>query len=165
VLKTWKDWFILITLGLVTAGGIGFVVNTALIQNEENQVNESPAPVAQSEESEDFSSDTMSPKSLIVGKWRYTGSVKYGPSSLDSTVEYFEDGTYSSRLVTPVLPPNIENGDYVILSDGRIKRSYEYCSQNVCKKKTDVGLINFPDQDTLHVETDDNTAIFARIAP
>jgi len=165
VLKTWKDWFILITLGLVTAGGIGFVVNTALIQNEENQVNESPAPVTQSEESEDFSPDTMSLKSLIVGKWRYTGSVKYGPSSLDSTVEYFEDGTYSSRIVTPVLPPNIENGDYVILSDGRLKLSGEYCSQTVCKKRIGVVSINFPDQDTLHVEKSDNTDFFSRITP
>lgn len=48
-----------------------------------------------------------------------------------------------------------ENGEWIIFSDGRLKKSYESCTETAitkkCKTVIHINKINFPNQNTLQI--------------
>lgn len=112
--------------------------------------------------------DKSAYKKLIIGKWRYWGTVERGKGTLYTlTVEYFEDATYSERSFMKGVYDDTENGDFVVLSDGRVKRTYESCKNSTCKKIVKTSTVSFPNQNTMHVKYPVNavpgTDVFKRI--
>lgn len=108
----------------------------------------------------------LSPEQSIIGKWRQTGTLERGSSTdFDIVIEYFEDNTYNGYFGLKGFDRTLENGEYVVLSDGRVKKTYESCSKLNCKKKVYAVGVKFPDQNTMQ-ETYSNspdTSVYRRI--
>ena len=107
----------------------------------------------------------ISPKKLIIGKWRYMGDLEdKQPTDIDGVIEYFEDNTYSQRSLGTYLDET-QNGEYFVLSDGRVKRTYERCQPLPCEKIVNTIGVNFPDQNKMQ-ETNiysPRTSVYQRI--
>lgn len=115
-----------------------------------------PTPLAST--SIDTSTNNQSNKDLIIGKWRWieshTKTTKDNPiltskanNGLQAEIEYFEDNTYVEKATNWS-----ENGEWTILSDGRIKKIHGYCTKRECKKAIRVNKISFPDSNTLYFD-------------
>jgi hypothetical protein len=145
-LMIWAVCLPLVLAGAVTAGvmlsmAMGQKSGQAKEQLSSTSIN--PEKLSQSD-----------PSQLIVGMWRYAGNSdsvsETVPQLHKATIEYFEDGTYQKKTegIPTVIDPKTTNGSYVVLSDGRLKTTYEYCDSLPCKEIVNVGLITFPDSNT-----------------
>lgn len=108
-------------------------------------------------------------KDLLIGKWLYIGSTKYGKSTrFRLEIEYFEDNTYIEKTESNIsFLNNNKNGEWIVFSDERLKKTYEDCQvtgiNQKCKKIVNVNKISFPDSNTLYVEYENGTDIFKKI--
>ena len=108
---------------------------------------------------------TLSYKNLILGRWVFKQSLYSNGKVVSSfpfhlETEYFEDNTFlvqrkeKNPALSDVLDRN-ENGEWIIFSDGRLKRSYESCTETQitkkCKTVININKINFPDSNTLEI--------------
>ena len=124
----------------------------------------SPVPTVEPTvlESTSNNNEKKSNKDLIVGKWRwietYTKTTKDNPTLTSKAdnytqgeIEYFEDNTYVEKSTNWG-----ENGEWIVLSDGRIKKTRESCANTECKKAIRVHKISLPDLNTLHFDEKNN---------
>lgn len=152
MVKNWAIWFIGLPLTIAGSVFAGVILGDIAI----NQSKNSPplTTITPPAESTPEIATPADPSQLIIGKWEYAGSddsiSETVPQLLRATVEYFEDGTYQRKTEgsPPVIDPKTTNGTYVVLSDGRLKTTYEYCGSSPCKEVVNTGLITFPDPDT-----------------
>lgn len=143
MMKNWMMWAI--CLPLVGAGAVSAGVILSMVMNKDPGVTNQPVAVNADKTQAD-------PSQLIVGKWRRWGDSQFGAQSkFGATAEYFEDGTYVYRTDghPPIIDPETTTGSYVVLSDGRLKITYESCLSLPCKDVVRANPISFPDPNTL----------------
>jgi hypothetical protein len=151
-----KNLVLIIGLPFVVAGSVaaGVILGDIIVKQPETAIMP-PEKVKPKEIKTEIDTTLQAdPSLLILGKWKYTGSSKLAekdvPKLFRHTIEYFEDGTYQENRdgVPPTIDPKTINGSYVVLSDGRLKRTFEDCDTLSCKEIVRVKSISFPDQNT-----------------
>lgn len=155
MIKNWAIWFI--GLPLTVAGSVAAGVILGDTIGKQPEVKEATSPVAEGGQDltptiEATPQDKLAPNDLIIGKWRYWGTEEFGQTTVKNvTVEYFEDGVYYEIDDDRVLGYETTKGEYTILADGRLRRSYERCDPLPCKTLVGTNQISFPDSDTMNI--------------
>jgi len=154
-----KLGFFLIAFCLLSIGG--FFTGLAFLKDYQKKsflTVPSVEPTVLESESTSNDSEKKSNKDLIIGKWRWiesrTKTSKDNPVIISKAnnftqeeIEYFEDNTYIKKGSAWN-----ENGEWIVLNDGRLKITRDYCTKKECKKTIHVHKINFPDSNTLNFD-------------
>ena len=88
---------------------------------------------------------TIGFESKIIGKWRLLGN----PEGIDSTTEYFKDGTYLNQFKNAT-DSQTKSGKYKLIGGNKLKETWEEC-QGTCSQSEIVVEISFPDNNTMNV--------------
>jgi hypothetical protein len=121
--KNFKKWYLIAFLVAIAIGFISTAIETT--QNRFPELDKSLQDADAKSRALDRAlkdlnkpeKSELSSKQLIIGKWRYMGTLERGNStSLDGVIEYFEDNTYSQRLSAKGIFDEIENGEYIVLT-------------------------------------------------
>jgi hypothetical protein len=101
---------------------------------------------------------------LILGKWRYWGSLGGGEDQrVDFTEEYFSNGAFFQTVETP-LPENTPSTTAGIykLAGAQIYIDHNVCEGEQCQMQSYTKSVSFPDANTMHVDKDGVIYVYNR---
>lgn len=173
--KNLKQWIIVFVLSVVVGNVLFSVLDqfrdpfpelTKGLQDAEwasRETDRALEEIKKSEQESEVKTSNIDPKTAIIGKWQYWGdSTDGGPvMGLDSSIEYFDDGTYFQRV--ELLEVKTESGNYEMIEGNKLKRTWEECNEACEQHNVDVE-ISFPDKNTMYLAYSvENTTIYKRI--